>query len=191
MSETEIADLPSIDPTTGLYRAELLYEVIDGVEVVKPDMGVYEGRIATILSRKLDSFAEDRELGLVVTEVMFRLDLSKRTLRRPDVAFVSYDRWSRDRKLPPGNGWDIVPDLMIEVVSPTDMAVDVVAKIEEFLAAGVGQVWAIYPDSQLAQIFERSGGIRVIRSGGELTAEPLLPGFRLPLAELFRNGVDR
>ena len=191
MTQNETAVFPSLDPTAGLHRAELLYEVIDGVEVVKPDMGVYEGRIATILSRKLDSFAEDRDLGLVVTEVMFRLDPTKRTLRRPDVAFVSYDRWARDRKLPSGNGWDVVPDLMIEVVSPTDLAVEVIGKIEEFLAAGVDQVWAIFPDSKLVQVFDRTGGFRVIRSGGDLTAEPSLPGFRVPLSELFRNGVDR
>ena len=191
MSQTETAVFPTIDPATDLHRAELLYEVIDGVEVIKPDMGVYEGRIASILARKIGNFAEESQLGRAVVEVMFRLDLSKRTLRRPDVAYVSYDRWARDRKLPPGNGWDVVPNLMVEVVSPTDMAVEVVGRVEEYLTAGADQVWAIYPDSELVMAFERSGGLRVIRSDGQLTAESVLPGFRLPLAELFQDGVDR
>ena len=191
MSQTEMAVIQSLDLPEGMLRADLLYEVIDGVEVIKPDMGVYEGSIASTLTWKMSEFAVKSELGRVVMEVMFRLDLSKRTLRRPDVAFVSYDRWARDRKLPPGNGWDVVPDLMIEIVSPTDLAVEVVDKSEEYLAAGARLVWAIYPDSRLVMAFDNAGGCQVIRSDGALAAQSVLPGFRLPLAELFQDGVDR
>ena len=76
--------------------------------------------------------AMDR-LGLVVFETLFVLD--RNLNRRPDVAFVSLERWPLERDVPTSNAWEVVPDLAIEVVSPTNRTDDDMEKIEEYFRA--------------------------------------------------------
>ena len=172
------------------FSDEPLYEVIDGLEVAKPIMGVFEGSIASILFGELFAYLKQADHGRVVSEVMFRIHPGKRSMRRPDVAFVSFKRWGRDQKLTSENGWEVVPDLAVEVISPTDLAVEVMDKVLEYLSAGVVQVWVVYPNARHILIFDNVRGCLVINSEGVLDGEDLLPGFQLPLAELFRDGVD-
>ncbi len=188
MSQTVISD-----PTpVGFVNADLgdgpLLEVVDGQEVAKPVMGVFEGSIASILTRRMGNQAEEGDCGRVVSEVMFRIFEDSSRMRRPDVAFVSYQRWGRDQKLTSGNGWDVIPDLVVEVVSPTDFAVEVMAKVREYLSAGVVRVWVIYPRLREVHIFDGATGVRVVGPDQTLDGDDLLPGFRLPLADLFRDG---
>ena len=75
-------------------------------------------------------------LGEVVGEVLFRLPLEEDAgrNRRPDVAYVSFDRWPADRPMPGrDNAWDVVPDLAVEVISPTDLAQETLQKVQRVL----------------------------------------------------------
>ena len=162
---------------------DVLYEVVDGVYVEKP-MGLIENAIANILVERLRPFCRDNRLGLAVMEVLFEIPGSNND-RKPDVAFVSFARWAADRPLPRVNAWPVAPDLAVEVVSPTDKAFDIISKVHEYFAGGVRQVWHVYSHTEQVFVFDSPTRVRVLGRGDELTAEPVVPGFRMPMADLF------
>jgi Uma2 family endonuclease len=163
-----------------------LYEVVDGQRVESMPMGVYEGHIASILVSRLWMFAEAHKLGWVEVEVLFDLTAIGRQ-RRPDVAFVPYDRWPRDRRIPRGNAWAVVPSLVVEVISPTNTMDEVLTRVHEYFRAGVQGVWLILPVVQQVYVYEGPTQVRILAIADELDAEPILPGFRLALASLFEG----
>jgi Uma2 family endonuclease len=124
----------------------------------------------------------------VAPEMLFRLGPNL-PQRRPDLAFVSYQRWPQNRPVPPPgiNAWDVVPDLTAEVVSPSDDAADLLNRVYEYFTAGVRQVWVVYPTRQVVHVYESLTQIRVVTITDELVGDPVLPGFRLPLATLFED----
>jgi len=162
---------------------DVLYEVVNGVRVEKP-MGLVENLIANILIGRLGPFCRDNHLGYAVMETLFEIPGSGND-RKPDVAFVSFQRWPANRPLPRVNAWPIAPDLAVEVISPTDKAFDVIEKVQEYFAGGVRQVWHIYSHIEQMLIFDSPTTVRVLTRADELTAEPVVPGFRMPMAELF------
>ncbi len=164
---------------------EVLFEVIDGRIEETPPMGAYEGRVASSLQTKLDSFVEDHQLGQVVTEVLFDLRPVIARSRRPDVAFVGVEKWPLERPIPDEEGWPVVPDLAVEVVSPTNRPTEVLDKILEYFRAGSRRVWIVYPRNGQLYAYDSPKSVRILFREDELAEEGLFPGFRLPLAELF------
>lgn len=80
----------------------------------------------------------------------------------------------------------VVPDMVVEVVSPNDLADDVDAKRIEWQRAGVQLVWIIHPITQTIHAYHADGTVKLFHNSDTLTAEPVLPDFRVPAAELFR-----
>jgi Uma2 family endonuclease len=103
---------------------------------------------------------------------------------------VSYERWARDRKLNSEDGWEVIPDLAIEIVGLRHMAVEVVKKIGEYFKARVRQVWVVYPIDRLVYVYESRKKVAILDINDELDGGDILPGFRLSLAELFEDGED-
>src|SRR5262249_52376650 len=128
--------------------AEALYEVVDGRRVELPPMGAYSNWIATQLTLQLGTFIRDGDLGLIVAETLFLLDARRDLKRRPDIAFVSYERWPKGRPVPEVEAWDVIPNLVVEVLSPTDRHREVIAKVHEYFQYGVERVWNVLPDRQ-------------------------------------------
>jgi Uma2 family endonuclease len=105
--------------------------------------------------------------------------------RRPDVIFVSAAKWPIDKKCPFDNAWAIVPDLCVEVVSPSDSANELQEKIDKYFDAGVTLVWVVYPDREIVDVYAPGNRISRFRKPDTLTGGTVIPGFELPLAELF------
>jgi Uma2 family endonuclease len=162
---------------------DVLYEVVHGVRVEKP-MGLVENAIAYRLILRLGMFCREKQLGHAAIETLFEIPNSGND-RKPDVAFVSFARWPADRPLPRVNAWPVAPDLAVEVISPTDKAFDVIEKVHEYFAGGVRQVWHVYSHTEQVFVFETPTVVRVLTRADELTAEPVVPGFRMPMADLF------
>jgi Uma2 family endonuclease len=162
---------------------DVLYEVVDGVRVEKP-MGLVENLIASALQGRLEPFCRANQLGRAVTETLFEIPHSGND-RKPDVAFVSFQRWAADRPVPRVNAWPVAPELAVEIISPTDKAFDVIEKVQEYFKGGVRQVWHVYSHIEQVFVFDSPTTVRVLTRADELTAEPLVPGFRMPMAELF------
>lgn len=163
--------------------SDALDEVIDGGDEEKP-MGLVENLIANILIERLRPFCRENQLGHAVMETLFAIPGGKND-RKPDVAFVSFDRWPANRPLPRVNAWPVVPDLAVEVISPTDKAFDVIEKVQQYFTGGVRQVWHVYSHIEQVVIFDSPTTVRVVTRADELTAEPVVPGFRMAAADLF------
>jgi Uma2 family endonuclease len=166
---------------------EPLYEVVGGRRLELPPMGAFPTRIASRLIIRLGQFVEAHNLGRVDAEMLYRLDPLIGLERRPDVAFVSFNRWPRDRPVPEDAAWEVVPELAVEVVSPTDRAEDLMEKVEQYFEAGVLRVWVVYPRRRIVHDYETFDRLSVVPRGGELAGPPLLPGFRLDLPTLFED----
>lgn len=180
----ETTALPSV-PTAKTVADELLYEVVNGQRRELPPMGAYENWIAGWLVQLLGPYVTTHRLGRVLPETLFLLDRSADLQRRPDVAFVSYGTWPQDRQVPNTSAWSIIPDLAVEVVSPTNTATEVVEKLADYFRAGVKLVWVIYPSHRQVYVYDSPITPRVQVIGQELDGGTVIPGFRLRLTTLF------
>jgi len=165
---------------------DMLYEVVDG-KIVEKEMGARDVEIAGILFRNLGVFAHTNRLGRALMEFVFRIDQGRDLQRRPDVAFVSHAKWPVQLRVPDVAVWDMVPDLAVEVVSPSNSADQVLEKTHEYFKAGVNVVWVIYPRQQAIYVYASPTQIQVLQVGQDLDGGDVIPGFRLPLAALFED----
>lgn len=171
-------------------RDEALYEFIDGRWVEASASSVLAAVTWSELACALASYIS-RPVRLpdqLAIQTLFSLpwadDPSR--ARRPDIAFVSEGRWPIDRPHSPReDSWDVVPDLVVEVVSPTDRAADLLGKIQEYFRAGVRLVWVVHPIQRCIHVYEAWDRIRVVTEAGELDGGDVLPGFRRRLDRLF------
>jgi Uma2 family endonuclease len=166
------------------------YEVVGDQIVEKPPMGVLGATLASLLLELMGPYARSMEVGQVFSEVLFDLRPFVDGSRRPDLAFLSAAKWPLNRRGPEAESWPIIPDLAVEIVSPTNYASKVLDKVREYEKAGVRLVWVIYPSAREVHVFD-AGNRSVIgrlQGGDRLKGEPVLPGFELDLAMLFGDG---
>jgi Uma2 family endonuclease len=188
---TETVEEPVTRNAVSSSRNEELFEIVEGQRIGLPPMGILAVWIASQLVEHLNFFGRTQQLGRALCEALFHLPLPKPRDRRPDVAFVCYGRWPKDRAIPRvDNAWDVVPDLAVEVASPTDIAEDLQAKVAEYFCAGVELVWVVYPLQSQIFVYESPTQIRVLTRADELDGGAVVPGFRLLLADLFAEAGD-
>jgi Uma2 family endonuclease len=188
-----MATVSSVPPTTlDSDSIDLLdvgpdgnYEVFHGRVEEKPVMGVYETHIASSLSYPLDHFIRSKQIGRLEAEMLFLLDPKEDVKYRPDLAFVSFERWPRDRPIPREEAWSVVPDLAIEVISSRNLATKVVIKIRDYFRHGVRSVWVLYPVEELVYVYDSPTIVRGLTRADTLDSSAILPGFQLPLSQLF------
>jgi Uma2 family endonuclease len=161
-----------------------LWEEVNGQRREKP-MSSRAAELATLLATRLMMFALPRQLGRAVTEAIFLLDAATRLQRRPDVGFVSTERWPLSEPAPVGDPWPVIPDLAVEVISPSNTAEEVLDKILEYFRAGVRLVWVVYPKQQMVYVYESPVRVQGLTATDELTGGPVLPELRLPVAAVF------
>jgi Uma2 family endonuclease len=187
-----VTDNGTLAPATSVPMTipdDMLYEVVEG-KVVEKIVGASEIEIATLLIEFLAPFVRAHRLGKVLGEMIFRIDQVKDLQRRPDVSFVSHARWPYHRRVPDVAVWNMVPDIAIEIDSPSNTADHVQEKIHEYFAAGVRRVWVVYPRQQEVYVYASSTEIQVLQLGQDLDGGDLIPGFRLPLAALFEDDPE-
>lgn len=162
------------------------YEIVDGIEVEVPPMGIYAEKVAQRTLREINRFLDHNDLGEAEHEALYDLRLPRKQKRRPDVSFVSYLRSPKDRPWPyRGNARDVVPDLAVEVISPNDLVEEIMTKIDEFFRAGVRLVWVIYPSLKMIYVYTSPTAIRVLLESDELDGGDVLPGLKIAIASLF------
>ena len=183
------------DPTPQELRAALsepdaLYEIVDGKIIEVPGLSAYAATLAERLFLAIRTVVHPSRLGFVKIETMFILDEAKNLRRRPDVAFVSAERWPLDREMPIEGEFAVVPDLVVEVLSPNDISREVAEKRREYLRHGVRQVWTVLPESREITVHHSTTKPDFYEEGDTLEGGEILPGFRLPISELFRRTID-
>lgn len=180
------AAIRSDSKATASTNGEALYEVVNGQRVEMPLIGIYALLLASELYLALGAFVKQHRLGRAVVEGLFILDAVADLRRRPDVAFVSAERWPLDKAVPETGDWAVVPDLAVEVISPNDLFEDVQAKLGEYFAHGVRQVWVVGPKERQVYVYDAPTAVRILTDAEALTTA-LLPGFSLNLGELFQK----
>jgi len=144
--------------------------------------GIIAGRIAIILG----IFVLQNKLGEVLTaETGFRLFVDEKTVRVPDVSFLSNEKLAEIKNV--NKFYDGTPDLAVEVISQSETYNDVQSKLEDYLSAGVKMVWIIRPENKTVTTYRALSDFKILREDDELTGENFLPNFKCNLTDIFAN----
>lgn len=160
------------------------YELLDGELVDLGPSNSEHNWIAVNISAPLHAHVKAARLGYVMagdTGIYLRRNPDR--LRAPDVCFFAVDKFPEGR--PPATFAEILPDFLVEIVSPSDSATYVEQKIQEWLLAGVRMVWAVYPETRSVTVYRGLSDIRVYREAEIIEGAPVFPDFTLPVAEIF------
>ncbi|HEX7378447.1 MAG TPA: Uma2 family endonuclease [Pirellulales bacterium] len=162
-------------------REDRLCELVEGV-LVEKTVGYEESCLAAELIALIRNFVKPRKLGKVSSsDGMMRLFPG--LIRIPDAAFVSWERYSKrrgSRKVP-----DLVPDLAVEVLSEGNTPQEMSRKLDDYFNAGVRLVWFVDPRRRVVEVFSGKKSAKTLGEHETLTGGRVLPGFALPLQELF------
>jgi Uma2 family endonuclease len=154
------------------------YELVRGELKKMSPAGVHHGDISLEIAWSLRSYMRERKLGKAYgSNVGFILFRNPDTVREPDASFVRAERVVRTEKYFPG-----APDLAVEVMSPNDTWPEVLEKKDEYLQAGTQAVIIVDPPRKHVEIHRPSG---VTKVDDVLAVDDVVPGWQLPLADLF------
>jgi Uma2 family endonuclease len=160
-------------------------EIIYGELVMMSPAGAEHGVVAMRLGRFVSEFVEQHDLGTVfAAETGFMIERNPDLLRAADAAFIAKGRFAGPI---PSGFIDGVPDLAVEVISPGDTRKEVAEKVNMWLAHGTTVVWVADPQAMTILIHRVGHTTQRLVSTDEIQAEPLLPGFVLPLSRVFRR----
>jgi Uma2 family endonuclease len=175
---------PIVDETNWIDAPDgRLYELIDGTPVEK-HVSMLSMWIATRIAILIGNFVDPpRSLGFVVVEQpVLGIWGRPRHGRRPDVLYISRTKLPT---LPETGDLEVTPDLVVEVVSTHDNVADFEEKLQEYLVAGVRQIWAVYPRTKSVRVYMADGSSRLLNITGTLDAADAIPGFTCPVADIF------
>ena len=175
---------------TGVTADELLranipnkrVELVRGVPKVSEPAGLRHGRVVTELARRLGNHVAAHDVGCVYTgDSGFVLARDPDTVRAPDIAFLQRDRLP----VPEPAGFPaLAPDLVAEILSPSDGPGEVLAKVADWIAAGTRLVWVIDPERRIARVYRLDGSGQIVTEDLTLVGEDVIPGFSCPLADI-------
>jgi Uma2 family endonuclease len=174
-TEEEISNLPDNG-----YN----YEIVDGELVMSPKNNPEHSDICAEISMRMRLFAKEQKLGRV-WESNVGFWMTNRNLRAPDVSFVSAARLNTVRPL--RSFFQGAPDLAVEVLSPSNTRFEIDQRLRDFFESGTRLAWVIDPISESAEVCHSAIDRQMVGPGAILDGEDVLPGFQLPLAELFEN----
>lgn len=157
-------------------------ELIDGVLVEKA-MGTSEAMLGAYILRLIANFEEAHDLGIVLGGDG-SIRIKKGLVRVPDVTFIP---WSSlpEEELPREAFWQVTPGLIVEVLSPTNRKKEIERKLREFFNMGCSLAWVIDPRAKTARVHSAHDPFEEFTARGVLDASPVLPGFKLSLADVF------
>jgi Uma2 family endonuclease len=132
----------------------------------------------------LKAFVGPRRLGRVrVGEVGIITRRDPDRVRGADVLYISNQRWEART---PGRAYlDVAPELVVEVLSAENRASDMMQKLREYFALGVRLVWVADPATRTVLAYRSLTDVRELGAGDTLAGDDVLPGFAVPVAELF------
>lgn len=160
------------------------YELVKGELVEITPVGPRHGWIVVRLAAQLNKYVEAHDLGYVMVEAGFCLECQPDTVRAPDIAFLTRER------MPPEDHEGFVPgapDLAVEVVSPSERDTDIQDKVMDYLRLGTRLVWIVRPRQRTITVYRPDGTVQLLQETDILDGAEVLPGFRLPMREVFAS----
>ena len=155
------------------------YELKNG-ELIPMAMAKFGHEITkSVVARCLYGYTLQQPIGWVFSETVFALSPTRVCI--PDIAFLSNESIAKGDREHIYRG---APDLTIEIVSESESAADLRAKVRDYLEAGSKAVWLFYPDLRVIAVYS-GHGLMELFSGQVLEAPDILPGFRASVDEFF------
>ncbi len=189
-TEASATTLLTADDLLRLDAQGVSGELVRGVLVEMTPPGQEHGWIVASLAGRIVLYVEERRAGIVVAgDSGVQLERNPDTVRAPDVAFTSATRLPAGR-ITPGYA-EVVPDLVVEVVSPSDRFAVVRDKARMWLSFGVQLVWVVFPVSRTVEVYragvDTGDTAETLTEADNLNGGSVLPGFTCPLSDLFAD----
>ncbi len=164
----------------------LRHELVRGELLTMSPAGFEHFDIATVVGVSLVSHVLAHRLGrVIIGDVGFRLTTAPDTVRAPDVAFI---RTERHREVGRTRGyWPGAPDLAVEVISPYDLYTEVDEKVAEWLEHGTRLVFVVNPRRRSVAVHRPTLPVRILTEDDVLDGEDVVPGWTLPVRDLFKQ----
>lgn len=183
----ESIDLMTAEQLLGVDIPGRCTELVRGRLIVREPPGTYHGRVSMELAWLMQTFARRNNLGDVYgQDTGFKILSDPDTVRAPDVAFIARSRAS---SIPMRGYAAVAPDLVAEIGSPGDRRGELLARVGDWLDAGVRLVWIIDPVRKEAQVHRHDGSIGIFAVDQAVSGEDVLPGFHFTVAELLDAGT--
>jgi Uma2 family endonuclease len=160
------------------------YELIDGeLREMAPTVN-WHGEVVSNLVIRLGGYVQAHGLGRVSCgEILYIVRRNPDRVRASDIAFLRQDR------VPPLEArqhiMEVIPDLVVEILSKHDTIEAVSDKIDDWLHAGVQMLWIVDPFRHTVTIYQPGRDPSLLGEHGILEGDPVVPGFRCPVAEIF------
>jgi Uma2 family endonuclease len=181
MARVKTMGSATIDDLRRVPKDGRVYELVDGVIVVTP-AGMRHSAVAARITMLLGNFVLSHRLGQVYTEGV-GIEFPSGNVRSPDVTFVSTAKLPGGRS--PVDYGRLVPDLIVEVLSPGDTAANLAAKLAEYRGACVSLVWVVDPERHTVRVHHATDEVKEYGGDDLLAADPVLPGFACRVSEFF------
>ena len=163
------------------FEEDKRYELDEG-ELIEMTRPAYKHNRALLkLLYSLESYLRSNPVGeVLLSENLYALSSSTR--RAPDAAVILGDR---SKELAGAKVIPIIPEICAEVLSPSETPRTIHRKLKQYFEAGVKEVWLIDPDAAEVEIWTGPTLPERALTNGDILVSTLLPGFGLPLADLF------
>ena len=185
-AEPELTDtrLLTADDLLRLRSQGVRGELVRGVLHETLPSGHRQGKIAVNFVTELVTFVRPRGLGaVVVSDSGVWLERDPDTVRKPDVAFTSAEKIPLDAEI---DGYaEVVPDLVVEIVSPSDSRRWAHDRAHMWLSHGAPLVWMVHPDTRTIDAYRPNTPASTLHETDSLDALPVLPGFTCPVNTIF------
>ena len=176
--------LLTADDLLRLHSEGVRGELIRGVLCETMSVGGEHAEIVMNLGPILSNFVKPRRLGrLAASDVGVRLRRNPDTVREPDIAFISAQKLPLEIRNV--GYYEVVPDLVIEIISPNDRLSEVHDKARMWLNYGVSLVWVVYSDSRAVEVHSIDGPVVTLYEDDTLDGGAILPGFTCPVRDIF------
>jgi Uma2 family endonuclease len=163
------------------FEEDKRYELDEG-ELIEMTRTTYKhNRVLGYLFVDLTVYFRRTRIGqALISENLYAL--SPNTRRAPDVAVILGDR---HKELKNAKVIPVIPEIVVEILSPTETPRMIHRKLKQYFAAGVKEAWLINPDVREIEIWKGTSLPDPVLAGADVLTSALLPGFALPLEELF------
>lgn len=178
--------LITADDLLRLYSEGVHGELIRGVLCETMPPGLDHGEIVATVAFLLKQFLQTNRLGRVMGgDPGIWIERGPDTVRAPDVAFYSSDRLPFGVKTPGYS--ELIPDMVVEVVSPSNRPTEVNDKAEMWLRRGVRLVWVVWPDRGTVEVYRPTERVVELSDDATLDGADVLPGFSTPVTAIFEE----
>lgn len=158
-----------------------LFELIHG-EVHEKMPTQQHGLIASNINLELALYARQTKTGRPGIEVRHQIPEDRRNSRLPDVSFVCTKGPLVEHGSVAG-----MPDLAVEIKSPTDTITEMRETAAYYVANGSRLVWLVYPNYRLVEVYRPDTDVEILGEDDTLTGGDVLPGFSLSVRTLFAD----